>query len=112
MVPDIVGALLSEMPSLPSQAVLLIGVAAEVPVLVRVDDLPLKLRPNSADPAFERAWTAGMPWNVDALAETWLQATQPPDGSDIGQDEERLGDNPDGYEPPNYEIDSDDRAPF
>lgn len=112
MVPDSVGALLSELPSLPSQAALLIGAAAEVPVLLRVDDLPLQLRPNSADPAFETAWTSGMPWHVDALADAWLQATPRRRALDIDQDGDLLADDLDGYEPADFEVDPDDRPPF
>lgn len=112
MVPDSVGALLSELPSLPSQTALLIGAAAEVPVLIHVDDLALELRPNSADPAFERAWASGMPWDVAALTRTWLQTSATDLVSDLTGVSARLGhDNLDDYEPPDYEVDPDD-PPF
>jgi len=109
MVPDSVGALLSELPSLPSQAALLIGAAAEVPVLLRVGDLALEYRPNSADPAYETAWTLGMPWDVDTLVSAWLASPIPVEEQD--GDEPKSDWDLDGYEPRDYELDPDD-PPF
>lgn len=115
LVPDSVGALLSEIPSLPAQTALLIGAAAEVPTLLRVDDLAIKYRPDSADPAYETAWTAGMPWEVHTLVDAWLatSVTEAESGEEDPDDEEPEVDwDLDGYEPPDYELDPDDRPPF
>lgn len=57
LVPDNLGGLLSELPSLPSQQAILLGWATPVPVLVRMKHLPEKQRPKSADPAYWDVWT-------------------------------------------------------
>jgi uncharacterized protein len=57
LVPDNVGGLLRELPSLPSRQAILLGWAAPIPVLVEVDELPENQRPRSADPDFWDVWT-------------------------------------------------------
>ena len=57
LVPDNVGGLLRELPSLPSRQAILLGWAAPIPVLVEVDELPDSQRPQSADPDFWKVWT-------------------------------------------------------
>src|SRR5262249_17063848 len=57
LVPDNVGGLLRELPSLPSRQAILLGWATPVPVLVEVDELIEKQRPQSADPDFWDVWT-------------------------------------------------------
>lgn len=57
LVPDNLGALMDELPALPSQAALIVGWALDIPVLVRVADLDLEFRPRAADPDFIAAWT-------------------------------------------------------
>jgi DNA helicase HerA-like ATPase len=57
LVPDNVGALLKELPSLPSRQAILLGWAAPIPVLVEMDELPEDQRPHSADPDFWKVWT-------------------------------------------------------
>lgn len=108
MVPDSVGALLAELPSLASQAAILLGAAAEVPTLIRVDDLALEYRPNSADPAYETAWTTGMPWDVDALVGAWLASPVPALDDDVTEP----GWDVDEYEPADNEVEPDDEYPF
>jgi DNA helicase HerA-like ATPase len=54
LVPDNVGALLRELPSLPSRQAILLGWATPIPVLVEVDELPYEERPRSADPTSGR----------------------------------------------------------
>jgi len=56
LVPDNLRGLLRELPSLPSQSAILLGWAAELPVLVRMNDLPEKQRPRSDDPEFWGVW--------------------------------------------------------
>jgi len=57
LVPDNLRGLLRELPSLPSQHAILLGWASELPVLVRLDDLPSSFRPRSDDPDFWDVWT-------------------------------------------------------
>lgn len=56
LVPDNLRGLLRELPSLPSQRAILLGWASELPVLVKMDDLPAKFRPHSEDPDFWNVW--------------------------------------------------------
>ncbi len=71
LVPDALGGLLSELPTLPSQEAILLGWAVPTPVLVRVRDLAQ--RPRSADPEFWQTWLrekGELPaWS--ALAPSW-----------------------------------------
>lgn len=57
LVPDNLRGLLRELPSLPSQSAILLGWASELPVLVRMNDLPKKKQPRSDDPEFWGVWT-------------------------------------------------------
>lgn len=57
LVPDNLRGLLRELPSLPSQTAILLGWASELPVLVRVSDLPKANQPRSDDPDFWGVWT-------------------------------------------------------
>lgn len=56
LVPDNLRGLLRELPSLPSQHAILLGWASELPVLVRMNDLPESQRPRSEDPDFWEVW--------------------------------------------------------
>jgi DNA helicase HerA-like ATPase len=47
LVPDNLGGLLSELPSLPSRQAILLGWAATVPTLVEISELPKEQRPQS-----------------------------------------------------------------
>lgn len=55
-VPDNLRGLLRELPSLPSQHAILMGWASELPLLVRMDDLPKDHQPRSDDPDFWNVW--------------------------------------------------------
>ena len=57
LVPDNLRGLLRELPSLPSQNAILLGWASELPVLVKMSDLPRDQQPRSDDPDFWRVWT-------------------------------------------------------
>ena len=57
LVPDNVGGLLRELPSLPSRQAILLGWATSIPILVDVDELPKEHRPQSSDPDFWDVWT-------------------------------------------------------
>lgn len=73
LVPDNVGGLLRELPSLPSRQAVLLGWAAPIPVLVEVDELPDAQRPQSADPDFWNVWTLADDRSVDwdAISKAW-----------------------------------------
>ena len=76
LVPDALGGLLGELPTLPSQQAILLGWAVPTPVLVRVRDLEKSQRPRSDDPAFWATWLrqAGNPPDWPALVPDWEQA--------------------------------------
>mgnify|MGYP001765899873 CR=1 FL=1 len=81
LVPDNVGGLLRDLPSLPSRQAVLLGWAAPIPVLVEVDELPDTQRPQSADPDFWDVWTFAKERSVDwsAIAKEWsATASEPP----------------------------------
>jgi DNA helicase HerA-like ATPase len=56
LVPDNLKGLLRELPSLPSQSAILLGWASELPVLVKMKDLPKSQQPRSDDPEFWGVW--------------------------------------------------------
>lgn len=57
LLPDNFQGLLRELPSLPSQNAILLGWASELPILMKVRDLPFEQRPQSDDPDFWNVWT-------------------------------------------------------
>jgi hypothetical protein len=73
LVPDNVGALLRELPSLPSRQAILLGWATPIPVLVEVDELAEDQRPRSADPDFWDVWTLATERSVNwaEIANDW-----------------------------------------
>lgn len=95
LVPDNLKGLLRELPSLPSQNAILLGWASELPVLVKMNDLPKSQQPHSDDPDFWAVWTGKDPdgnaverkadWKP--IADDWQgiakQPSLPPGGSFI-----------------------------
>lgn len=83
LVPDNLRGLLRELPSLPSQHAILLGWASELPVLVKMHDLPESQRPRSDDPDFWDVWTGKnekgetvtrvIDWKT--VAEAWQQGS-------------------------------------
>ena len=57
LVPDNVGGLLKELPSLPSRQCVLLGWATPIPVLVEIEELSEETRPRSSDPDYWDVWT-------------------------------------------------------
>jgi hypothetical protein len=57
LLPDNFRGLLRELPSLPSQKAVLLGWASELPILMKVRDIPFEKRPQSDDPDFWDVWT-------------------------------------------------------
>ena len=78
LVPDNLRGLLRELPSLPSQSAILLGWASELPVLVKINDLPKEQQPRSDDPEFWKVWTGEEKRNInwDAIARDWQGGTQ------------------------------------
>ncbi|MDE0032509.1 MAG: ATP-binding protein [Deltaproteobacteria bacterium] len=83
LLPDSLRGLLRELPSLPSQSAILLGWASELPVLVKMNDLPKSHQPRSDDPDFWGVWTGsdeeGKPVSRKAnwtlLAQDWQGQT-------------------------------------
>lgn len=76
LVPDNLGGLLRELPSLPSQQAVLLGWATNVPLLVEMRTLPAEQRPQSSDPAFWDVWTgeSARPLDWAAIVADWTGA--------------------------------------
>lgn len=76
LVPDNVGGLLRELPSLPSQQAVLLGWSAPIPVLVELRELPLEHQPQSSDPDFWDVWTLKEKRPIDwgRIAKNWTGA--------------------------------------
>lgn len=75
LVPDNLGGLLAELPSLPSGEAILMGWASPIPVLVKIKELPKELRPESSDPRYWNVWigTEERRVNWGAIADDWRQ---------------------------------------
>lgn len=73
LVPDNLGRMLDDLPSLPTQHAVLLGWATAVPILMRVKTLPPEQRPRSSDPEFWATWsrTVERPVSWDDIAEQW-----------------------------------------
>jgi uncharacterized protein len=76
LVPDNLKGLLRELPSLPSQVAILLGWASELPVLVKMNDLPKSQQPHSDDPDFWNVWTGkDVDGNLVARKANWKPIT-------------------------------------
>lgn len=77
LVPDALGGLLAELPTLPSQQAILLGWAVPTPVLLKVRDLPKPQRPRSHDPKFWGTWLGEIGNKPDwaAVAADWESST-------------------------------------
>lgn len=73
LVPDGLGPLLRELPSLPTRRAILLGWAAPAPTLVEIREIPEEYRPHSPDPAFWDVWTGEQERTIDwaSIARTW-----------------------------------------
>ena len=73
LVPDGLGPLLRELPSLPTRRAILLGWAAPAPTLVEIQEIPDEFRPHSPDPAFWDVWTGEEERRIDwaAIARIW-----------------------------------------
>lgn len=89
LVPDGLGDLLRELPSLPSRRAILLGWGASAPVLVEVRELPEAERPHSPDPAFWHVWTGKQACDIDwqSIARSWTELPAPSDFKSRGSDD-------------------------
>ena len=73
LVPDGLGLLLRELPSLPTRRAILLGWAAPAPILVEVEEIPAEFRPHSPDPAFWDVWTGAKQRDINwkKIARSW-----------------------------------------
>lgn len=73
LVPDGLGSLLQELPSLPTRRAILLGWGAPAPTLVQICELPKEQRPRSPDPAFWDVWVGDKKRSIDwkRIAEVW-----------------------------------------
>ena len=80
LVPDGLGPLLRELPSLPTRRGILLGWAAPAPTLVEIQEIPEKFRPHSPDPAFWDVWTGQQKRAIDwgKIAQTWQNVSPEP----------------------------------
>ncbi len=73
LVPDTLGKLLDELPSLPTKKAIVLGAAVPIPTVVDIKDLPYGKRPKSDNPEFWRVWTRknnrSTSWNE--VVENW-----------------------------------------
>ena len=86
LVPDSLRGLLRELPVLPSQNAILLGWASELPMLVRMNDLPKEHQPRSEDPEFWDVWTGKEAREIDwkAIADDWQSYARTSDGERPG----------------------------
>jgi len=86
LVPDNVGGLLRELPSLPSSQAILLGWATPLPVLVQMNELPKAQQPLSDDPDFWDVWTRKAERAIDwsKVAKEW-GAVSESEADDAGQ---------------------------
>lgn len=75
LVPDNLGGLLSELPSLPAGEAIIMGWASPIPVLVKMKELPLEKRPESSDPDYWNVWVGfeERKLNWSTIADDWRQ---------------------------------------
>lgn len=80
LVPDGLGPLLRELPSLPTRRAILLGWAAPAPTLVEILEISDEYRPHSPDPAFWEVWTGEQDRRIDwpVIVRTW-QNSDPAD---------------------------------
>ena len=84
LVPDGLGQLLRELPSLPTRRAILLGWAAPAPILVEIREIPEKFRPHSPDPAFWAVWVGEEERTINwaKIANTWQNITSEADLTD------------------------------
>lgn len=79
LVPDGLGPILRDLPSLPTRRAILLGWAAPAPTLVEVQEIPEDRRPHSPDPAFWQVWTGQeqRPIRWKDIVQIWQRPNRP-----------------------------------
>jgi len=74
---------------LPSQNAILLGWASELPVLVRMNDLPEEQRPQSDDPDFWKVWTGEAERDVDwkQISDDWQRLSESETEKDVSDND-------------------------
>ena len=72
-VPDNLGSILNELPTLPTKKAILLGWAVPVPVLIDINELKKEHQPDSKDPDFWKVWTSREERNINwkDIASEW-----------------------------------------
>ena len=88
LAPDNLRGLLRDLPGLPSQNAILLGWASELPVVVKLDDLPRDHQPRSEDPEIWKVWTRRTERRVnwDAIADDWQRPLSPDEAETSAQE--------------------------
>lgn len=76
LVPDNLGRMLDELPSLPTKKAIVLGSAVPIPTLVEIRDLPFDKRPKSDNPEFWKVWTGEATRSLDwkPITDEWQKA--------------------------------------
>lgn len=76
LVPDNISGLVDELPSLPTQHAIVVGLAVAIPLLVEMRHLPKNHRPSSGDPDFWKVWTGELdrPVGWEEVAQRWTES--------------------------------------
>ena len=90
LLPDNLHGLLRDLPVLPSRHAVLLGWAAELPVLVKMNELQKEHRPQSDDPDFWAVWTGEREckFNWKEIETDWTTGTTSEDESVSDMDED------------------------
>jgi len=102
LVPDNLGTILNELPVLPTRKAILLGWAAPVPILVDINHLDKKYRPNSDDPEFWDVWRGEKKREVNwtEIAKEWQGTKTGSDSQDGALAEENIADADPAGSPP------------
>jgi DNA helicase HerA-like ATPase len=73
LVPDNLGKLLNELPTLPTRKAIILGWAAPIPVLIEINELAKIHQPQSDDPDFWDVWSRKKDREVNwsEIAQEW-----------------------------------------
>ncbi len=81
-VPDNLGTILNELPSLPTKKAILLGWAAPIPILVDMNELKKEHQPDSKDPDFWNVWTGKEKREINwgKITSEWQKEGETPGG--------------------------------
>ncbi|MCM1044953.1 MAG: hypothetical protein NC417_05550 [Candidatus Gastranaerophilales bacterium] len=74
LVPDTLGKLLDELPSLPTKKAIVLGAAVPIPTVVDIKELPKEKRPKSENPEFGDVWSGKCcrPLDWKEVVDEWI----------------------------------------